>query len=194
MSPRGRSGGAAPGIQRLTSSDGSVGLTPSTGKGPSVDLAGAAPVKLPSGQFHVSFWSAAGTTEATWTEIDATKRITLPAKDGDTILAGVAWRWDAQATWMRGSIATVVAGVLTNNFDGTGAVVGSNSNGLSGIGVHTNESWYTDGAGTYPYVVQAGDLAAGDITLTMIFRQTAGGQAARGFVDGLAFWAVNLGQ
>lgn len=102
-----------------------------------------------------------------WAFVDPTNLVwSLAAAVGDVLEGAINTAWSAQTNEGYLDFATSVAGVITNQFSGTGAA-GSGPYGWLGANVSTGNS---PASGTVRYTVQAGDIVAGRVSAGPIFR------------------------
>jgi len=127
-----------------------------------------------------------------WTAVDATTDLVVPAAAGDRLLinfdmlcnggfAGVGTGLD---------VATIVAGAPVNYVSSRGAAPATN--GLPGL--YTDPTFLVSG-GSLDYIVQAGDISGGNVTLQFQYNNTAAGRIIYASANYPFRWrAVNIGQ
>lgn len=111
-----------------------------------------------------------GTTGATFVELSSALRLTIPAVAGDLIALVANFSFTSGNRTYLLDAATIVSAAIVNRFAaGTGGVPGWQ--GAASVAGRAT--------GTYFYVVQSGDLSAGNVTVSLAnANATTGGTAA----------------
>lgn len=129
---------------------------------------------------------------ASWANLDTGLDIVLTAKTGDVVEVGVSGAVSNTAFGAQFDIVSVVSGSPVNNWSHDAAEVSTNY-GVPG--------WYCPSgasqqlAGSLTKVLQAGDIAAGTVTVRVRYKQpSAGNRVVSANTDiPLIFWARNHG-
>lgn len=128
-------------------------------------------------------------TTTSWAALDTAKDITLSAQVGDGLEIGGSGAWNNEAFASYLDAWTMVSGAGVNSFGQQGTVP---ANG-AGTGI---VPWLgVSGALTYPtggslYIVQAGDLSSGAVTVRIMARTGAAGTKN---LNSLLWWIKNIG-
>lgn len=126
-------------------------------------------------------------TATAWAEVSSSIRCTVPAAAGDVLQVSPAfYTQETLGLVTFFDIATVVSGAVLNHF-------GTTADGLIAILALVPAAPH---AGSFQYVVQAGDVSAGTVTVTLIAKNaSAGTKTITGGTDAdLRLSVVNLGQ
>lgn len=104
---------------------------------------------------------------SSWTEVSSSLRITLNARVGDLIEYGISMFVSCgSGTTNVFDAATIVSGSVTNKFaNATDGVLGWYSTPSDGANTKSGSVWY---------LVQAGDIVAGQVTLSLVTGRVAG--------------------
>ena len=107
-----------------------------------------------------------------WTDVPGPADLVVDASNGDLLDVGLSCLWGAETPEVYLDFATRVSGAPVNYI--SGGAGGASNRGVVG--------WQSAGAaaenhfsqGSIPYVVQAGDISGGTVTLRLRFRGSAG--------------------
>jgi hypothetical protein len=104
-----------------------------------------------------------------WANLDTGLDLVVPAQAGDVLAITVSCRWGSGAVGGILDAATIVAGSPVNYI--SGGVAGASSWGVTGWSA---TSGHETGSGTMvQYVVQAGDVSGGNVTLRLRYRTSS---------------------
>jgi len=112
----------------------------------------------------------AGGTSGTWTLYPAALRVTVPAAVGDVLVVYPAIIADSTSGAAEGDLASVVSGAPARYYSSGTAVQAANGHG----GLYQDGDF---GMGQLPavtWVVASADLSGGNITLSFMYRDSAG--------------------
>ena len=104
----------------------------------------------------------------TWANVDTGLDYVVPAQVGDVLLVQVSGLWGGEAVNGYLDAATIVGGSPVNHVGGTG---GATERGVAGW--EGEASAVTPIGGGIQYVVQAGDISGGNVTLRLRYRTSA---------------------
>lgn len=126
------------------------------------------PVRRSTGA--VTLTPFAGGTSGTWTLYPASLRVTVPAAAGDVLVLYPAIIADSSSGAAEGDLASVVGGLPARYYSSSTAVQLPNGHG----GLYQDGDF---GMGQIPaltWLVTSADLAGGNITLSLMYRDGAG--------------------
>lgn len=105
-------------------------------------------------------------TSTTWAAMDATTDVTIAAAVGDLIAYSLTGKWNNDAGQGRIDVATVVGGSVVSYFgDASGTNVGDGV-----VAWFTPGGVFTSVTGEVNHVLVAGDIDAGNVTLSLRYR------------------------
>lgn len=113
----------------------------------------------------------------TWADVDSGTDLVVDAEAGDIITATASWLWGGENVDGYIDVATIVAAAVVNVIGGNGAT----ADGLSGW-AKRNGAAFLPMSGSVDYVVQAGDISTGTVTLRLRYRTST--------ATNLTLWAV----
>lgn len=145
----------------------------------------------------VSDSSVAGTdksvTTTAYADVDNTLDLVLAAVAGDTLLISASCLWgnESPSVWGSLDVATIVTAAVVNYISGLGPT-GTGPQCWRGPGA-PNAAQFVPFGGTVFYVIQAGDIEAGNVTLRLMAKiNTAGTRTL--YASTMNFGVVNIGQ
>lgn len=103
-------------------------------------------------------------TQTTWQNLDTGLDLVVDAEAGDIIQVSVSLRTSSAAVFKSFDVCTVVAGSPVNYF-GSGEVTSTSGNGITGLTCISGAIDFQ--AATAYYIVQAGDISGGQVTLRL---------------------------